>query len=104
MKEVTSALPVPAPDGRVVAHGDQDAAVAAEARLPDGRSAFRERERRTPGDQEDGIRPSAQTSKHLIPLPSCSLLPQTWFHPNPSSTFTEPPEEVLSLEVRLHLL
>lgn len=61
MKEVTShiqisALPVPAPDGSIITHGDQDAAVAAEARLADGRDAFRERERCTPGDEEDSIR------------------------------------------------
>lgn len=36
-----SALSVPAPDGGVVAHCDQDAAVAAEAGLSDGRRAFR---------------------------------------------------------------
>lgn len=31
-----SALTVPAPDGGIVTHGDQNAAVAAEARLTDG--------------------------------------------------------------------
>lgn len=51
-----SALPVPAPDRSVVTHGDQNAAVAAEARLADGRGAFRERERRAPGDGEHSIR------------------------------------------------
>lgn len=35
-----STLSVPTPDGGVVADGDQDAAVAAEAGLPDGRRAF----------------------------------------------------------------
>lgn len=50
-----SALAVPAPDGGVVTHGDQDAAVAAEARLPDGRRAFWEGQRGAPGDRGEGV-------------------------------------------------
>lgn len=61
-----SALPVPAPDGSVVAHGDQNAAVAAEARLPDGRGAFWKRERRTP-DEEDSSRSRDQPSEAQDP-------------------------------------
>ena len=49
-----SALPVPAPDGSVVAHGYQDAAVAAEAGLPDGGRAFGERQRGAPKRQRRG--------------------------------------------------
>lgn len=48
----SSSLSVPAPDGGVVTHSDQDAAVTAEARLPDGRRAFGERQRGAPGERE----------------------------------------------------
>lgn len=46
-----SSLSVPAPDGGVVTHGDQDAAVTAEAGLPDGRRALGERQRGAPGER-----------------------------------------------------
>lgn len=46
-----SALSIPAPDRRVVTHGDQNAAVAAEARLPDGWCTFGEGQRDAPGEQ-----------------------------------------------------
>lgn len=37
--DVASALAIPAPDGGVITHSDEDAAVTAEAGLPDRRGA-----------------------------------------------------------------
>lgn len=51
MGDKCSALPVPAPNGGVVAHSNQNAAVAAEAGLTDGRRAFGEGERGGPGEE-----------------------------------------------------
>ena len=47
----SSALAVPAPDGGVVAHGDQDAAVPAEAGLADGRGAAGQGQGDAPGER-----------------------------------------------------
>lgn len=46
-----SALSIPAPDRSVIAHGYQNAAVAAEAGLPDGRRAFGEGQCGAPEEQ-----------------------------------------------------
>lgn len=48
----TSALSIPAPDGGVIAHRYQNAAVAAEAGLPDGRCAFGEGQRGAPEEEQ----------------------------------------------------
>lgn len=48
-----SSLSVPAPDGGIVTHGDEDAAVTAEAGLPDGRRALGERQRGAPGERDE---------------------------------------------------
>lgn len=48
----TSALSIPAPDGGVIAHRYQNAAVAAEAGLPDGRCAFGEGQRGAPKEEQ----------------------------------------------------
>lgn len=46
-----SALSIPAPDRGIITDGDQDAAVSAEAGLPDGRCTFGEGQRGAPEDQ-----------------------------------------------------
>lgn len=54
-KQSDSALSIPAPDWSVVTHGYQNAAVAAEAGLPDGRRAFGEGQCGAPGDQRGDL-------------------------------------------------
>lgn len=46
--DVVSALAIPAPDRGIITHSDEDAAVTAEAGLPDCGSAARQRQRGAP--------------------------------------------------------
>lgn len=48
-RDVVSALTIPAPDGGVVAHGNEDAAIAAEAGLADSGGATGKRQRGASG-------------------------------------------------------
>lgn len=69
-----SSLSIPAPDRSIVAHCDQDAAVAAEAGLPDGRRAFGKGQRGAPGEQRgdrflsinQSIKRSIKRSRKLV--------------------------------------
>lgn len=45
-----SALPIPAPDGGIITHCNQDAAITAKAGLSDGRHTFGEGQRGASGE------------------------------------------------------
>ncbi len=67
-----SALSIPAPDRSVVTHSYQNAAVAAEAGLPNGRRAFGEGQCGAPGDQRGDCCHQCILGKFIHAV--CSLL------------------------------